>query len=106
MFISGVYVPLIHFNVLSEYRAETAETVRLATVVSPLVTFNFVSAWLQALLQKPIHTGEVPFHLNLISNCTAHSLRKIAFVYGFELTAYAYMHYPILYLLMHKHLSL
>lgn len=46
------------FNLFfSRYRAEVAETLRLATRLNPRCTFEVAASWLQELLQKPVDVG-------------------------------------------------
>ncbi|GAB1599827.1 exportin-5-like [Argonauta hians] len=46
------------FNLFfSRYRAEVAETLRLATRINPKCTFEAVANWLQDLLKKPVDIG-------------------------------------------------
>ncbi|XP_021379972.1 exportin-5-like [Mizuhopecten yessoensis] len=42
----------------SKYRAEIADTLKLAAVLQPKTAFTFAGLWLQGVLQKPIDTGE------------------------------------------------
>lgn len=42
---------------ISGYRAEVAETLRLATRLNPRCTFEVAASWLQELLQKPVDVG-------------------------------------------------
>ncbi|KAK6181164.1 hypothetical protein SNE40_009086 [Patella caerulea] len=41
------------------YRAEVADTVRLATLLQPKLTFSIAYDWLKTQLQKPLDVGEV-----------------------------------------------
>ncbi|ESO90188.1 hypothetical protein LOTGIDRAFT_192362 [Lottia gigantea] len=40
------------------YRSEVADTVRLATLLQPKLTFNIAYNWLKSQLQKPLNIGE------------------------------------------------
>ncbi|XP_033734576.1 exportin-5-like [Pecten maximus] len=42
----------------SKYRAEVADTLKLAAVLQPETAFTFAGLWLQGILQKPVDTGE------------------------------------------------
>lgn len=48
----------------TKYRAEIADTIRQATLISPDITFTFAANWLKMLLTKPVDIGEARTHCN------------------------------------------